>query len=88
MNYVVVSTENFDKIIRKHKKNSELLNALENKIARLEENPHNVGGRLSGNLHGKNSTRLVRKFRLIFQISDSERKVYLLAIDHRSNAYD
>lgn len=88
MVWTVESTATFEKVIKKHKKNSELLSALDNKIKRLEEDPYGVGGNLAGKLHGKKSTRIVRKFRLIFQIIEADKKVYLLAIDHRKHVYD
>ncbi|MEK6857465.1 MAG: type II toxin-antitoxin system RelE/ParE family toxin [Nanoarchaeota archaeon] len=88
MNWIVERADSFLKDLSKYRKNSELLNALDNKIKRLEIDPENVGGMLSGRLHGKQSTRLIRKFRLIFQINESERKVYLVAIDHRKDVYE
>jgi len=46
-----------------------------------------VGGYLSGRLHGNKSTRLVGKYRLIFEINEKEGIVYLKAIDHRKFDY-
>ena len=60
---------------------------LDKKIKRLKEDPEAVGGNLSGNLHGKKSTRLIRKFRLIFSIDSNLKIVYLVALDHRGKAY-
>jgi mRNA-degrading endonuclease RelE of RelBE toxin-antitoxin system len=47
-----------------------------------------MGGWLSGDLHGKKSTRLSRKYRLIFTLDELEHVVYLNWIDHRKTAYD
>ncbi len=81
-------TKTFSDELKKHKKDGELLNALDKKIQRLKENPENVGGNLGGRLHGYKSTRIIGKFRLIFKIGNVERKVYLCAIDHRKIIYD
>ena len=88
MVYEIVITDTFSKEFKKHKKNSEFINALDKKLGRLKENPNNVGGFLSGKLHGYKSTRIIRKFRLIFKIAEQEKRVYLSAIDHRKFVYD
>jgi mRNA-degrading endonuclease RelE of RelBE toxin-antitoxin system len=88
MSYEVVVTDSFTNELRKHKKDGEFLNALDKKIQRLKENPENVGGYLSGELHGYKSTRIIKKFRCIFKIVEEEKKVYLSAIDHRKTAYE
>jgi len=83
----VIPTPEFKKIINKLKKNKELLDALDKKIPRLQENPHVVGGMLSGDLHGLCSTRLIRVFRLIFRIKEESKIVELVGIDDRGHAY-
>jgi len=88
MAWNIAETKTFSQEIKKFNKNKELLNALDNKIKRLNENPDNVGGYLSGRLHGYKSTRLVKKFRLIFKINQNENTVYLSAIDHRKHDYE
>ena len=87
MSYGIERTETFLREFRKHKKDSEFLNALDKKITRLIEDPEKVGGYLSGKLHGYKSTRIIRKFRLIFKIVKEQNKVYLMAIDHRKVVY-
>ena len=87
MLWTIKTTDTFTKTLKKLKNHHELLDALEKKLQRLQEDPVSVGGMLSGSLHGKQSTRLVRKFRLIFQIDTEKKVVYLLAIDHREIAY-
>jgi len=47
-----------------------------------------MGGWLSGELHGKKSTRISRKYRLIFTLDEMEKVVYLNWFDHRKTAYD
>ncbi len=81
-------TETFLKALRKFKNNHELLHELEQKIPRLQDNPLAVGGELGGILHGLRSTRLAKKFRLIFSVNISEKAVYLEALDHRETVYD
>ena len=88
MPWKIIITDSFSGTFKKYKKNKEIEKALDKKIERLKENPHNVGGYLSGRLHGYKSTRLVGKFRLIFQISDSDMKLFLIAIDHRKFDYE
>ena len=84
----VIRTERFSKEFKKYEKNAEFVHALDKKIKRLQEDPHTVGGYLSGNLHGYKATRLIRKFRILFRISEEERAVYLVAIDHRGHDYE
>ena len=88
MNYEIIITNTFSKEFKKHKKDKEFVNALDKKIERLKNSPDNVGGFLSGKLHGYKSTRIIRKFRLIFKIGEQENKVYLFSIDHRKSIYD
>ena len=85
--WIVKRTDPFLKDIKKHKKNHERLPELDSKIKKLKEEPLSIGGELSGRLHGKKSTRLVEKFRLIFQIDEENKIVYLVAIDHRGKVY-
>ena len=86
MSYEVVFTDGFSKTIKKHKHNTELLEELEKKLVRLKENPQEVGGLLKGKLHGYHSTRLAKKFRVIFQIEETQ--VILIALNHRSKVYE
>ena len=88
MTYELEVTNTFTKEFKKHRKDGEFLNAFDKKLERLKENPESVGGMLGGNLHGFKSTRIIRKFRLIFKIFKEENKVSLSAIDHRKTAYD
>lgn len=88
MSHEIVITGAFSKEFKKHKKDGEFAKALDNKIQRLKESPENVGGYLSGRLHGYKSTRIIKRFRLIFKIDGKEKKVYLISIDHRKSAYD
>ena len=87
MPWEIAVTDTFSKEFKKHKKDKEFVNALDKKIQRLKEEPENVGGYLSGELHGYKSTRIIKKFRLIFRISNQENKVYLSSIDHRKTGY-
>ncbi|MEK6914885.1 MAG: type II toxin-antitoxin system RelE/ParE family toxin [Nanoarchaeota archaeon] len=88
MTWTIVSTETFSKQFQKHKKDGEFIKILDNKIKRIQENPENVGGYLSGKLYGYKSTRILRKLRLIFKIVKEKQEVHLMAIDHRKFDYD
>ncbi|MEK6926493.1 MAG: type II toxin-antitoxin system RelE/ParE family toxin [Nanoarchaeota archaeon] len=88
MSYEIIATNTFSKEFKKHKKDKEFIEALDKKVQRLKEDPNHVGGFLSGKLHEYKSTRIVKKFRLIFKIIEQERKVYLSAIDHRKIIYE
>lgn len=87
MSWNIEFTETFEKALKVHKKNSELLAALDKKLQRLKDDPYAVGAMLHGELHGWHSARLVRKFRLLFKTDDSSKTIYLGAIDHREHAY-
>lgn len=86
MSWIVKRTDTFLHFLKPHRNNRQLLAALDKKIRHLEQDPA-VGGELAGALHGKRSTRLIRKFRLIFSIDEKEQIVYLEAIDHRGQIY-
>ena len=88
MPYEIITTDTFSKEFKKHKKDGEFLKALDNKIQRLRDSPENFGGYLSGKLHGFKSTRIIKRFRLIFKIDSAQNKVYLMSIDHRKFAYN
>ena len=87
MTFEIERADTFLREFKKHKKDGEFLNALDKKIKRLIEDPEKVGGFLSGKLHGYKSTRIIRKFRLIFKIDYDKKIVYLSAIDHRKSSY-
>ena len=86
--WTIERTDTFLKHLKKQKNNHELFQELESKIQRLLEDPSAVGGLLSGPLHGIRSTRLARKFRLLFQVDEEKRIVYLIALDHRKEVYE
>ncbi len=86
--WIVKRTDTFLKYLKQFKNHHEILSELDNKLKRLHSNPASVGGNLSGNLHGYKSTRLSGKFRLIFQIDEKNKVVYLVAIDHRKSVYE
>ena len=87
MPWAVKRTDTFVHFLKPLRHNHQLLDALDKKIKHLEEDPIALGGELAGALHGKRSTRLIRKFRLIFSINEEEKVVYLEAIDHRGKIY-
>ncbi len=88
MTWEVERTATFIESLRAIRKNKEALFELDKKIKRLQEDPLHLGGWLSGELHGKKSTRISRKYRLIFTLNETEKVVYLNWIDHRKTAYD
>jgi mRNA-degrading endonuclease RelE of RelBE toxin-antitoxin system len=87
MTWVVKRTDTFIDSLRDIRKNKEAIEELDKKLKRLREDPLHVGGWLSGELHGKKSTRISRKYRLIFTPDEMEQVVYLNWIDHRKDAY-
>ncbi len=88
MTWVVKRTETFLDSLKAIRRNKEALTELDKKIKRLQEDPLHLGGWLSGELHGKKSTRISRKYRLIFTLNETEKVVYLNWIDHRKSAYE
>ena len=86
MTWKVIVTDRFSGEFGKYKKNGAFVKALDKKIQKLKEDPH-IGGELSKGLHGLRSTRILGKFRLIFEIDEKSNKVYLKAIDHRRFDY-
>jgi len=87
MAWAVKRTDTFLESLKTIRKNKQALGELDKKIKRLQEDPLNVGGWLSGELHGKKSTRIARKYRLIFTPHEPEKVVYLNWIDHRERVY-
>lgn len=83
----VIRTDSFLKDLKKFRKVNELLIELDKKIQKLKEEPENIGKQLHGELHLSRSTRLYGKYRLIFQIDEKNKRVYLEAIDHRKDVY-
>ncbi len=88
MTWAVKRTDTFRDSLKAIRKNKEALAELDKKLKRLQEDPLHLGGWLSGELHGKKSTRISRKYRLIFTPYETEKVVYLNWIDHRKTAYD
>ena len=88
MEFKVIATDTFSKEFKKFKRDAEFIKNLDNKIKRLEKDPENVGGYLSGKLHGFKSTRIIKKYRLVFKIIKENYEVHLMGIDHRKFDYD
>ena len=87
MPWKIIITESFSKEFKKYKKDRNLANALDKKMQRLKENPDNVGKYLCGKLSSLKSTRIYKKFRLVFKISEIDKSVLLIGIDHRKFNY-
>ena len=87
MAWVIKRTDTFLDSLRDIRKNKEALAELDKKLKRLREDSLHMGGWLSGELHGKKSTRISRKYRLIFTPDEIEQVVYLNWIDHRKDVY-
>jgi mRNA interferase RelE/StbE len=62
-----------------------LVDAIEDALGLLERDPH-VGRGLHGRLRGLRSLR-VGTYRVIYQLTDAEQTVRVVAIRHRSIAY-
>lgn len=88
MSWILLRTDTFLESLRQFKHNKEFFEELEKILIRLQEEPLTTGGWLSGSLKGKKSTRISGKYRLIFTPIESEHKVYLNWIDHRSVVYE
>ncbi|MCQ3921640.1 MAG: hypothetical protein DPW13_11890 [Planctomycetes bacterium] len=84
----LVRTATFLEHLKRFRRDGEFWKALDKKLTRLRQDPESVGGMLSGELHGKKSTRLLRTLRLIFRIDVQAHAVILEAIDHRKGVYD
>jgi mRNA-degrading endonuclease RelE of RelBE toxin-antitoxin system len=87
MTWIVKRTNTFVPSLKSIQKNEPALAELDKKIKRLQEDPLHVGGWLSGELHGKKSTRITKRYQLIFTPNESDEVVYLNWIDHREHAY-
>ena len=83
--YRVKRTDTFLESLKVIRKDRQTLDEINKKIKRLQEDPLHVGGWLSGD--GKKSTRISRKYRLIFTIDESDKVVYLNWVDHRKYVY-
>jgi mRNA interferase RelE/StbE len=53
----------------------------------LLANPHRVGKPLLTPLSGTWSARLMREWRILYEIDDERREIHVSDIRHRSNAY-
>ncbi len=62
-----------------------LIDAIEDALGLLERDP-DAGHALRGRLQGLRSLR-VGAYRIIYQVTDSDRTVRVIAIRHRSMAY-
>jgi mRNA-degrading endonuclease RelE of RelBE toxin-antitoxin system len=83
----IVITDNFSQQFKKISRNRDFVEALDKKIERLKLDPYSVGGGLRKELSGKRSTRLLKNYRVVFEISEKDKSVYLLAVDHRKFDY-
>ena len=88
MPWKIIITETFSKTFKKYNKKEEFLNAIDKKLQRIKENPHDTGGNLSGKLHSYKSTRIMKRLRLIFRINEKEHSVFIIGIDHRKFDYE
>jgi mRNA-degrading endonuclease RelE of RelBE toxin-antitoxin system len=87
MDWELIEAKTFSENFKTHKRDGEFTHALDKKMQRLRQDPDSVGGFLAGRLHGYKSTRIIRKYRLIFKIDEERHMVILMAIDHRKNDY-
>jgi mRNA-degrading endonuclease RelE of RelBE toxin-antitoxin system len=87
MKWTIKNTETFQDSLSRIYLHPSVVREIGKKIKRLEEDPNHVGGWLQGPLHGNKSTRIAKKYRLIFSIDEKSHTVYLILIDHRENVY-
>jgi len=88
MAWIIRRTDTFLTSFDQVRDNKKVVAELKKKIQRLQDDPLHTGGWLSGSLHGKKSTRIAKRYRLIFLPDEREQVVYLVLIDHREQAYD
>ncbi|QIZ39472.1 type II toxin-antitoxin system RelE/ParE family toxin [Saccharopolyspora sp. ASAGF58] len=53
----------------------------------LADNPHRVGKPLDEPLDGFYSARVMREWRILYKIDDSQRRIKVQSIRHRRDAY-
>jgi mRNA-degrading endonuclease RelE of RelBE toxin-antitoxin system len=87
MVWKIKRTDTFLETFAQVRSDKKIITELSKKIARLQEDPLSLGGWLSGSLHGKKSTRIAKRYRLIFRPDEREHVVFLIAIDHRKHSY-
>ena len=85
---VIKRTDTFLESFAQVRDNKKVIAELGKKLARLQEDPLHVGGWLSGTLHGKKSTRIVKTIPAHIFPDEQEMIVYLVLIDHREHVYD
>jgi mRNA-degrading endonuclease RelE of RelBE toxin-antitoxin system len=56
-------------------------------VGPLAENPHRVGKNLDPPLEDMYSARVMREWRLLYEIDDQTRRVLVKAIGHRRDIY-
>jgi mRNA-degrading endonuclease RelE of RelBE toxin-antitoxin system len=88
MSWTIKRTDTFLESLAQIKGNKEALLELGKKIKRLADDPLHTGGWLTGALHGKKSTRVAKRYRLIFLPDEKEQVVFRIAIDHREHVYE
>jgi|GEM_PF-3180777 addiction module RelE/StbE family toxin len=85
--YSIYITDTFKKHLKKFKKDHELIDFVFKKIVALSKNPE-IGKPLERPLSGYWSIKIKRKYRLIYSIDKSNKRIYLLAFGHRKYIYD
>jgi mRNA-degrading endonuclease RelE of RelBE toxin-antitoxin system len=88
MAWIIRRTDTFLTSFDQVRDDKKAIAELKKKILRLQDDPLHTGGWLSGSLHGKKSTRIAKRYRLIFLPDEREHVVYLVLIDHREQAYN
>lgn len=86
--WAIELTPEFKKTIKKHNKEKDFLQAFSKKITKLQEDPFSLGKELHGDLHGLSSTRILGKFRLVFKVDASNKRIVLFDVDHRKDVYE
>lgn len=87
MVWKIQRTDTFLETFAQVRSDKKIITELGKKIVRLQEDPLSLRGWLSGSLHGKKSTRITKRYRLIFRPDEREHVVYLIVIDHREHSY-
>ena len=75
MNWEITRTDTYLMDLKRFRKVIELLHELDKKIQKRREGPETIGKQLHGELHASRSTRLYKKYGLIFEIDTNYREL-------------
>ncbi len=83
MAYEVIVPERVQTEVKKRLKDNELINRFYKKLRKLEENPNVFGKPLRRPLAGIWEIYFERRWRVLFEINEQEKRVVVLAFKHK-----